>query len=93
MGDYLDTPTIRCNGDVGDLKANSVRPSDGHKAEALALMVQGLSVKQIAAQLAVHRSTIYRWISEPEFQRDLAIGLDSRTAEDIPRRGYERGLR
>ena len=45
---------------------------DGKKVQAIALMVRGVSVVEVAASVEVHRSTIHRWLAEAAFLRELS---------------------
>jgi hypothetical protein len=49
---------------------------DGKKAQAIALMVRGAPVVEVAANVDVHRSTIHRWLAEPDFLRELSNRRD-----------------
>jgi transposase-like protein len=52
---------------------------DARKAEAVALLAIGTSVSETARQVGVNRSTIYRWLSDP----DLGQALKERREELI----------
>lgn len=45
---------------------------DARKGRALALMVVGTPIVHVADAVKVHRSTIHRWLADPDFQRELA---------------------
>ncbi len=74
--DNYEGEVAACAGDVPifELKNNTSKAT--LRAEALVLLVQGLPITHIADVLQVHRSTVHRWIADPEFQRDLALYRD-----------------
>lgn len=45
--------------------------------EALTLLMRGMRVSEVAERLGVHRSTVYRWTTEPEFQREVRVYRES----------------
>jgi hypothetical protein len=45
---------------------------DVRKAQAIQLLTTGNSVSETARIVGVHRSTIHRWLSDPDFSRVLA---------------------
>jgi len=45
---------------------------DARKERALVLVGEGRSVTEVAASLEIDRSTVHRWLRDPEFQRELS---------------------
>src|SRR3954466_8581658 len=43
---------------------------------ALIMLVEGKKTADIAAELHVHRTTVYRWTTHPVFQRELNLYRD-----------------
>ena len=49
---------------------------DVKRARAVALMLEGRPVKEVAATLKVHRGTVHRWRADPEFEHELSLRRD-----------------
>jgi hypothetical protein len=51
------------------------------KARAIAELSTGTSVSKVARRLSVNRSTVHRWLEDPEFARQVAVRRDELIAK------------
>lgn len=49
---------------------------DAKREHAVALLLQGRSVTEVAGIIKVHRSTVHRWRTDPDFERELSRRRD-----------------
>lgn len=49
---------------------------DAKRARAIPLMLKSTSVVEVAATMGVHRSTVHRWLADPDFQHELSERRD-----------------
>ena len=42
------------------------------KERAIASLLEGRSITEVAADVGVHRATVHRWLNDPAFERELS---------------------
>jgi hypothetical protein len=55
------------------VKKRAFNASGTRKTWAIAQLAIGASVSEVARHIRVHRSTVHRWLEEPDFARQLVI--------------------
>jgi hypothetical protein len=58
--------------DVDEAQHQNNGKLKGRRPQAIGLLATGTSVSEVARRLQVDRSTVHRWLSDPDFEREVA---------------------
>jgi hypothetical protein len=70
----LPPPTVKKT--EGSARKGAWKPTHARKQWAIAQLATGAAVSEVARRIGADRSTVHRWLQDPEFARQVAISRD-----------------